>query len=523
MQRVSSMQAVHNSITCRNSSASDGEPGFAADQSMPSLRKLARTDNWWDSKIPPVLAFCYASVLLYDVPPAAAARCIGLILFVGLCAGSYGHLINDLFDIDADRQTGQENSLSRLPSWQKYAACTVTLVLGFVPAALYRYSGLSLGLLAVEYALPTMYSAPPFRLKERGIAGVLCDTMGAHVVPCLYTISVLASAGTAHSSAGPWWWLLPACGATWSLCLGIKGIIIHEFQDRAGDMQAGVSTLATGLDRSRARVLVNRIYAGELLAFLALLVSLIRLSPLLAAGAALYVAMIRTKVTHDWNYYIHERGEDAAIEWWRFSHPFYECYLPLILALQCAWRSPSLAPLPVVQVLLFQGNFRRRVRELRRFAGQLRIWLICRGQLHLDDGAEVAVDRVNSGVVRLTIPRPGSQPWHARLTRPCGSVSAGRRCRLELEIRAERLRRVTVGLWQDHAPWNSLGLREELVLTDQWTVLDLGFAAAEDANRASLGIWLGAEDAPVEIRRFSLKPERAPRAAKRGNASPTRR
>ena len=340
-------------------------------------------------------------------------------------------------------------------------------------------------------------------------------------MPCLYTISVLASAGTAHSSAGPWWWLLPACGATWSLCLGLKGIIIHEFQDRVGDMQAGVSTLATGLDRSRIRILVNRVYAAELVAFLALLVSLIRLSPLLAAGAALYVALIRTKVAHHWNYYIHERGEDAAIEWWRFSHPFYECYLPLILALQCSWRSPSLAPLPVVQVLLFQGTLRRRGRELSRFAGQLRNWLICRGQLHLDGGAEVTVGRVSSGVVRLTIPRPGSRPWHARLTRPCGSVSACRRYHLETEIRAERPRRVTVGLWQDHAPWNSLGLREELVLTDQWTVIDLHFAVAEDDDRASLGIWLGAEDAPVEIRRFSMKPERAPSAANRAGGSPS--
>jgi hypothetical protein len=34
-------------------------------------------------------------------------------------------------------------------------------------------------------------------------------------------------------------------------------MVIHEFQDRAGDMEAGVSTLATALDRSRVRILVN--------------------------------------------------------------------------------------------------------------------------------------------------------------------------------------------------------------------------------------------------------------------------
>lgn len=128
--------------------------------------------------------------------------------------------------------------------------------------------------------------------------------------------------------------------------------------------------------------------------------------------------------------------------------------------------------------------------------------------------------RVASGVVRLTIPRPGSQPWDVRLTRPFGSVCAGRRYRLALEIRAERPRRISVGLWQDHAPWHSLGLREELVLTDQWTVVDLSFATAEDAARASLGLWLGAEDAPVEIRRFSMRPERAPGTGDREGGTP---
>jgi glycosyltransferase involved in cell wall biosynthesis/4-hydroxybenzoate polyprenyltransferase len=476
---------------------------------MPSLRKLGRTDNWWDSKIPPVLAFCYASILLYDVPVPAAVRSIGLILLVGLCAGSYGHLINDLFDIEVDRQAGKVNHLTKLDPWQRYALSVLTLILGFAPATFVHYSGLSLSLLAVEYLLPTIYSAPPVRLKETGVPGILCDALGAHGIPCLYTISVFANEGSAAAHPGALGWLLPLSGMIWALCLGLKGIVIHEFQDRAGDFQAGVSTFATGLDFSRVRVLVNRIYSCELLAFLGLVMILLPVCPLLSAAAVGYVAMIQCKISRNWNYYFHEGGAAVSVEWWQISNAFYECYLPMMLALQCAWRHPWFGLFPVLQVVLFSANYRRRYQDLRMFVRNMHIWLLWHGQLHVDKHARVRLDRAGFHGVRVDFGRSGSELWDIRLTRPLRSVRACEQYNVKLELRADKPRRAIVGLWQDHAPWNSLGFAEELHLTNGWTILERSFAAVEDEERAYFGIWLGGDNVPVEIRRCSIRSERA--------------
>ena len=338
---------------------------------MSSLYELGRADNWWDSKIPPVLALCYATALIYDVPLAASVRSLALIVFVGLCAGSYGHIVNDAFDIEADRKSGKPNRMAGFAPWQRFAFCALALGLGFAPAIFFPYSGMSLALLAVEYLLPSVYSIPPLRLKERGALGVLCDSMGAHAVPCLYAISVMAN--EAAKPAGRFAWLAPALAATgfvWALCLGVKGIIIHEFQDRAGDLQAGVSTLATGLDFQAVRLLVNRVYAVELCGFLGVALALFPVAPLLPVVAAAYAATVWVKVARHWDFFVYGRSPNATIQWWQFSHPFYEFYFPLFLAVELAWRHPWLAFLPVVQVLAFRNNFRRRFGELRAFVRQ---------------------------------------------------------------------------------------------------------------------------------------------------------
>jgi 4-hydroxybenzoate polyprenyltransferase len=346
---------------------------------MPSLQELGRTDNWWDSKIPPVLALCYAAALVYDVPVAALLRCLALIVFVGLCAGSYGHIVNDAFDIEADRKAGKPNQMARFAPWQRFAFCALTLALGFAPAIFFPYSRLSLALLVVEYLLPTTYSIPPLRLKERGALGILCDSMGAHAVPCLYAISVMAN--EAARPAARFAWIAPAlaaAGFVWALCLGIKGIVIHEFQDRASDLQAGVSTFATRREFQTMRRPVNRTYAAELGAFLIILILLFPVAPLLPAAAAAYFVTLCVKVSQNRDFFVYGGSQAATIERWQFSHPFYECYFPLILAAQVSWRHPWLAFLPFLQVLAFRNNFRQRFGELRSFLRHVLVWLYWR-------------------------------------------------------------------------------------------------------------------------------------------------
>jgi 4-hydroxybenzoate polyprenyltransferase len=338
---------------------------------MLSLARLVRTNNWWNYKIPPMLALGYAAILLYGVPLDGALRALGLAVLFGLAAGSYGHVVNDLFDLESDRLSGRPSYLDSLAPWQRHAAWVLPLALGFAPALWLPFSRSSLVLLAIEYLLPTVYSLPPIRLKQRGAAGVLCDALGAHVVPGLYTISMVA-AQAGPAGQGLRGFLFPLAAAVWALCLGLKAIVIHEFRDRHRDRAAGIATFATGLDFARVRLLIERLYRGELAAFAFLLAVLFPRSVPTALAALLYAAMVGYKVRRRWAYFVQDGGEAAAVARWHFSHAVYECYFPLVAAVQCAWRLPWLAALPVLQVALFPDPVRWQVREFRLLAGDLR-------------------------------------------------------------------------------------------------------------------------------------------------------
>jgi 4-hydroxybenzoate polyprenyltransferase len=336
---------------------------------MFSIREV-RGHQWWFSKVAPALAVSYCAALVYRVSAADTARAILLIAFVGLCAGSYGHIVNDIFDIEIDRRAGKQNRMAGFARWQRFLFCAVTLVMGFAPAALLSCSRTSLALLAVEYLLPTLYSVPPFRLKESGTLGVLCDAMGAHLVPSLYVISLLA-----HHAADPAL-LRTRTGvaflctvAAWALCLGLIGIIIHEYQDRANDLQSGIRTFATGLLFSRLRRLLSQFYAVEICAFVGLAVTLLTAAPLVAASAILFALTLVVKVARHWIFYRRTHEEATMIQWWQLTHPYYEFYFPLAAALQCAWLHPGLAPLPLLQVALFAPTLYAQLPELQALPG----------------------------------------------------------------------------------------------------------------------------------------------------------
>ena len=73
-----------------------------------------------------MLALCYAASLLYDVPAASTARCLALIVWVGLCA--FGHIVNAAFDIEADHKARKPNHMAGFALWQRFAFCALTRI-----------------------------------------------------------------------------------------------------------------------------------------------------------------------------------------------------------------------------------------------------------------------------------------------------------------------------------------------------------------------------------------------------------
>jgi 4-hydroxybenzoate polyprenyltransferase len=476
---------------------------------IPSVRVLGRVDNWWYSKVAPAIAISYCAALLYRVPAWATARSILLIAFVGLCAGSYGHLINDVFDIEVDRNAGKRNHMAKVTPLRRFLFCAVTLALGFAPALFVSYSATSLILLAVEFLLPTIYSVPPLRLKGRGALGLVCDSFGAHMVPCLYVISVLAhqapDPAVIHRGSSIAFILFTA---VWALFLGLIGILIHEFEDRENDLRSGIRTFATEVKFDRVRAPMAIFYGIELSAFAAMATLLFPVAPAIAIAALLFVVATSIKLAAHWRHYRHYKRDGTAIQWWQLSHPLYEGFLPLAAAIQCAWMYPILAPFPVLQLAIFAPTFRSQAAELNDVFRQSMAWILWGGRLDIDPGARawtwpLLLPRLG---IRIAVRQSGFALWNIRLVRSGLKLREGGQYQIRFQVRSSRTRKIMFGVWQDHEPWEGLGYIEGLEVSREWQTIWRTFTARENDRHGYFGFWLGGEPGSVDIWRCSVRP-----------------
>ena len=122
---------------------------------------------------------------------------VSLLLALAPCA-AYVSLVNDVTDRADDHRAGKTNRMAGRPAWQ--AALILAAPLGV--AAVFTILWLDDLPLVVAYWCAwgafTLYSVPPFRLKRRGILGVVADASGAHLFPTLVA-ALLASGRTVYA------------------------------------------------------------------------------------------------------------------------------------------------------------------------------------------------------------------------------------------------------------------------------------------------------------------------------------
>jgi len=149
---------------------------------------FARPGNWFVSKIPPLLAIAYIDMRRFELAPAAALRLLGGALVSIFCVAIYGHVVNDMFDLKADRLADKVNRPAAMrPIWRWLPALGF-LGAGFVPAAALHYPAGAVALLAFNYLWPTIYSVPHLdgpvcagrrRRRHRRVGGKIVVLAGA--------------------------------------------------------------------------------------------------------------------------------------------------------------------------------------------------------------------------------------------------------------------------------------------------------------------------------------------------------
>jgi 4-hydroxybenzoate polyprenyltransferase len=307
---------------------------------------LVRTGEWWDHKLVPIFCGFYASALVLGVPIASLWDS-ALILLLSLIPGAaYVSVVNDLTDLDSDAAAGKPNRMAPKPAWFRAAALILPLAAGGLFFWLWRDKPLLLILYGAAWIAFTLYSVPPFRLKARGLAGVVADASGAHLFPTLLA-AALPFVAASRTPDPLWLWAV----AAWSFAYGFRGNLWHQLLDRDGDRAAGVATFAAGRGPEMSVRLARLAFAVEASAMAAMLWRMGSALPLLAL-AAYGLLMVRRVRLWGLQPVIAEPRPNYLI----LLHEYYDVFLPLSILAASALLHRADAAVPVVHLLLFHGR-----------------------------------------------------------------------------------------------------------------------------------------------------------------------
>lgn len=323
------------------------------------LSKIARASEWWEYKLPPLLAVVYATALntgtnLYEILPESCVLLLGIIV-----GATYVSVINDLTDLKEDEASGKPNRLSHCSPLLRGVFVLLPLAAGVAFTFFIVHDNLSRILYGACWIAFSVYSIPPFRLKKRGGWGVLADASGAHFFPALFLVS--ATSQFIHASIN-WFWF-GAIGI-WSLMYGLRGILWHQFADRENDLKAGVCTYASRKDPNSFYRQSFFIMGVELIALAFILAFLFK--PLPIAALVCYLLML-------FGYSRLFRLRIIAIvpvpdQRWHFAmNTYYQLLLPLSLLLTSAASYPQVWLMIAAHLILFPVITRNTFLDLISF------------------------------------------------------------------------------------------------------------------------------------------------------------
>lgn len=268
---------------------------------------------------------------------AAIATTIG---FMG-----FGYLTNDLADRTKDQLAGKLNGTANLST-----ASVLVLVIAFLAIAILPWLYLPVDHISgicilAELVLFVIYAFPPFRLKERGIFGVITDALYAHVVPgFLASWTFFLVGGKKYED----FFFFAGTLIIWQLISGMRNILSHHFKDIENDQISGTKTFATQVGKDRVYTLMAwgfiPMEVASALAFLALI----------QVEVGFLFAVLLVFITFAWIKYKHGESETQAKHFTNtFLDQFYIHWFPYIVIFALVFSNFEFWWLLVFHFLLF--------------------------------------------------------------------------------------------------------------------------------------------------------------------------
>lgn len=152
----------------------------------------------------------------------------------------YGFLINDFCDMPYDIATGKKRGVHELP---KSVFIAIILVVVFISALHLLYLKEILYIIAyiTSYLLATLYSVPPIRFKNRGLAGIVVNGLIEKALPVLAIFAFFNHFGIDT---------LIFLAASFSF--GIIEIVTHQIYDYENDLRTEIHSFVTIIGINKA-------------------------------------------------------------------------------------------------------------------------------------------------------------------------------------------------------------------------------------------------------------------------------
>lgn len=296
------------------------------------IAKLVRFHDWWDYKVSVIVAVYAATALqqhvtLTAVSPGALRLLAGIVL-----AAIFASVVNDLTDIRSDIVAGKPNQVAAMPHQVPLAILAAILGAGAGLGWAWRHDLTLVLPYAGIWMAFALYSVPPFRLKARGLHGVIAMGLGEAALPTVFAVALCFRA--ADRPIDPLW--VAAIGA-WSFCHGVRAILWHQLCDIEADARSEVPTFAQVHGVAAAQKLVRYlILPVELVALGSMLVQLESWFPVVALAVYAITLVLRRLFWRQVTIAITPIPRHVLI-----FQDYYTSYLGPAVLLALSWTTPG--------------------------------------------------------------------------------------------------------------------------------------------------------------------------------------
>jgi hypothetical protein len=328
---------------------------------MKKFFNIIRSQEWWEYKLPPLLAIGYATTLMSPLPLYKTALWLFFLLSALVIGAVYVSVINDITDLDEDLASGKANRIQAIPAKFRWLIPALCILAGLVFGYFIYPDTLSCLLYLLSWIVFSLYSINPVRLKNRGIWGVIADACGSH----LFT-SLLITASVSYATHQTINWLWFTAIGVWAFCYGLRGILWHQFADRENDIKVNLNTYASKINPGSFKSRSILIIITELIAVVFILIQLNQLLAFIALGMYFILLLIRFR---KFGYQLILIISPAANKPFQiFMADYYQVFFPLSLLLTAVFTDSLNIIILIAHICLFPYKLKYVCLDYLRFA-----------------------------------------------------------------------------------------------------------------------------------------------------------